>query len=235
MLRLALTRRPGLFVVLAVTSVLGLAACAEDVRQEVYTTDDTAQIRSHVLNSDLSDAEKKSFGQELAREGYQPYGKTVSAILADAQRDDAADRRAAAAAAEQTRELNNDLKIYPTSISIVKGGEDFGSYHVDNPHEDKDTFTFLIQNNGSKSIDSFSADATLTNEGGEVLYTGSLNDATILAPGAQEKLIITTTPTDFSALPNPELVRQANIDNAVVHYTVQRIEYSDGSRVSRSE
>jgi hypothetical protein len=199
-----------------------------------------------VLNSDLSDDEKKSFEREVARGGYQPYGNTVATILADAQKDDAADRRAAAAAAEQaraaaaaaadrTRALDNDLKIYPAAISVVKGGHDFGSMHVDAPYEDKDRFVFLIRNGGLKPIRSFLADATLTNQGGEVLYRGYLNDATPLAPGGEEKLTISTTPTDFSSLPHPELVRQANINDAVVHYTVQKIEYSDGSAITRSQ
>jgi hypothetical protein len=37
---------------------------------------------------------------------------------------------------------------------------------------------------------------------------------------------------DFASLPHPELVRQANISAAVVHYTVQKIEYSDGMTCS---
>lgn len=230
---------------LLVVSIFALASCALDVRQEAYTTDKTVQIRSDVLNSDLSDDEKRGFEREVVREGYQPYGKTVATILADAQRDDAADRRAAAAAAEEarvaaaaaadrTRALDNDLKIYPTAISVVKGGHDFGSMHVDAPFEDKDTFAFLVRNNGSKTISAFSADATLTNEGGEVLYSGTLNDATELVPGGEDKLVIRTTPTDFAALPHPELVRRANLGDAIVHYTVQKIEYNDGSALTRS-
>lgn len=68
-----------------------------------------------------------------------------------------------------------------------------------------------------------------------LLYRGYLNDATPLAPGGEEKLTISTTPTDFSSLPHPELVRQANINDAVVHYTVQKIEYSDGSAITRNQ
>ena len=65
-------------------------------------------------------------------------------------------------------------------------------------------------------------------KGTQVLYNGTLSDATQLAPGGSEKLMITTTPTDFSALPHPELVRQANVNDAIVHYTVQTIQYTDG-------
>jgi len=241
-----LVRHLSLSGLLSVASLLVLASCAQNVREEVYTTDDTAQIRSAVLNSDLNDDQKRSFEHEVVRDGYQPYGKTVATILADAQKDEAADQRAAAAAAEQaravavaaadrTRALDSSLKIYPDAISVVKGGHDFGSMHVDAPYEDKDTFVFLIRNDGLKLIKSFLADATLTNQGGEVLYDGSLNDATPLTPGGEEKLTISTTPTDFASLPHPELVRQANISAAIVHYTVQTIEYSDGTTISRDQ
>ncbi len=107
------------FGYVAVAIALVLASCAQDVRQEVYTTNDSAQVRSDVVNSDLSDDQKKSFNSEVARDAYQPFGKTVSAILQDALRDQAADRAAAAAAAEQARALNDDLKIYPVSISAA--------------------------------------------------------------------------------------------------------------------
>jgi hypothetical protein len=220
---------------LAIIAAFGLASCSEDVHQEVLTTDDRTQVKSDVVNStELSDDAKNSFQRELDRDGYQPYGKTVRTILSDAKRDEAKDQAEAAAAAEQTRALNKDLTIYPASISVTRGGSDFGSIHVDNLLDDKDTFAFLIQNNGSKTIASFSADATLTNQGDEVLYDGTLNDATAIAPGSEEKLVITTTPMDFAAVPHQELVRHANISSVVVHYTVQKIQYSNGTSISRN-
>lgn len=235
MARLKLVAQLAFLGCFIIAGALALASCAQDIRQEAYTTDDSTQVRSDVLNSDLSDDQKKSFNTEIMRDGYQPYGKTVSTILEDAQRDEASDRAAAAAVAERTRALDNDLKIYPSSISVVKGGNDIGSSHFDDPLKDEDTFIFLVRNSGSREISGFSADATLTNEGGEVLYDGRLNDATILAPAGEEKLTITTTPMDFTALPHPDLVRQASINEAVVHYTVQKIEYSDGSTITRSQ
>lgn len=242
----ALTLARALAVLFNLSLVFILASCAVDIRQEVYTTDDGAQVRKDVLNSNLSDEEKKSFDSEVGRDGYQPFGKTVATILTDAEKDEAADRAAAAAAAEhaqalaaanadRTRALDNDLKIYPEGISVVKGGHDYGSMHIDAPFDDKDTFVFLVRNDGSKPISSFSADATLTNQGGETLFDGYLNDARSLGPGAEERLTVTTTPMDFSAVPHGELVRQANVDSAVVHYTVQRIEYGDGSTITRSQ
>ena len=117
-----------LFITLGLAAAFSLSACAQDVRQEVFTTDDRAQVNSDVVNStELSDKEKLSFARETLREGYQPYGKTVAAILNDAQRDDASDRAAAAAKAAQARALDGDLEYldllrYPSLEAVTTTG-----------------------------------------------------------------------------------------------------------------
>lgn len=229
------------FVLAVLVSALiaaSLVACAQDVGGEVLTTDDRQQVQGDVTNStSLSDAEKTEFSAALQREGYQPYGKTVSRIITQERAYESAQ---AAAQAERARSLaseeyalDRDIKISPAAITIEKGSLMGG---FDFPMNDVDTFTFDITNEGGKAIAYFSASATLENQGGDTLFDGTLENADGLSPGQTRQVSVRETFTGAHfPMVDPRLVRNTSIDDTVVQYSLDRIDFADGTRALRTD
>lgn len=226
------------------TAALGIAlisvftGCSTDIHQRIVTTDNRQSLQDDVKNAtDMSDDDKSEFDKALSRFDYQPYGKSVLTIISDQRgydvRQHAAELARAQAQAALKQALDHDIEIYPYSISVIKGHYGSGQYTVDVPSQDSDTFVFLVQNTSSKYVRDFEADARLTNKGDDVLFTGTLQDAGGIPPRGSKRISIEVNGTDFSSLPNPQTVRDTDPANAIVHYTVNRIDYVDGTRVDR--
>ena len=93
----------------ALALVSCVVGCAQDVRQDVFTTVNSQQVENDVKNSTtLSDADKAAFDSALQRLGYQPYGKTVAAIISDQRTYEQQEMQRAATL---RRELNQDVEI----------------------------------------------------------------------------------------------------------------------------
>jgi hypothetical protein len=139
----------------------------------------------------------------------------------------------AARVAAQRAALDNDIEIRPDAIDIRRGTLGQPPYTSDDPWNDVDTFTFYVSNNGRKAISYFNATADLENRAGDVIFSGTIEDADGLAAGHSEQISVRVSFPGTSAA-DPRLVRNTAVGDTVLHYTVQEIRYQDGSRVARS-
>jgi hypothetical protein len=213
-------------------TILCLNACATEIHQRIVTTNDVSEVRSDVQNDpSISDADKNAFTRAIDRPGYQPYGKTVAQIIGEEKKYDADVIAAEAALArirmEQEQELSHDIVVRPKSVDVVMDGE----YGVYNPYNDSDTLSFEVKSRANKSISAFRADITLTNEGGDALYSGTLEDANGIQSGGTATVVVHVTGMTDGA--DPQLIRATPVADVVLNYTVQEIRYSDGTRVDR--
>jgi hypothetical protein len=208
-----------------------LAGCAQDIHQRIVTTDNSSQIAKSVTNdSSLTDDDKTTFSRALNREGYQPYGKTVARIISDEHSYDAAEKTKAAQQAALQHALDKDIEISLGSIQISKGT---GYGGVDEPYRDVDTFTFIVFNKGLKAINTMVAAVDVKNRAGDILFSGNL-EADGLSPKAFKTVSVRVT-QDYSTLPNPELVRNTDVSDAVAWSLVNEIFYSDGTKANRND
>jgi hypothetical protein len=218
----------------------------QPLRDQIVTTQNATSLRADVRNAtDIADADKAAF--ERAFTDYnvgsvEPYGKTVSAVMATARaKVDEIDRRNASEAAaraskaairaKETLALENDLEIRPARYVLHRGSHTYGTVTVDAPSEDVSDIDFTITNRGAKTIRSFSASATLTNKGGEEIYAGTLADEVFLRPGAARNIQISHTPSVL----DDDAARNVRPDEVVVKYTVTKIWYADGSTAQTGE
>jgi hypothetical protein len=211
-----------------------LSACTGDVHERVVTTGNLSSVSEDVKNSTLlSDAEKREFADALLRTNLQPYGKTVSTILSQesaAERQDAdAKAREDRAAADKAFALDKSIQIYPDTISIERGSIGSGAFAQDYPMKDADHFTFIAYNRGSKPIVAFTADATLSDEGGGKLFQGTIKSGSTIAPSGNAHLEASSGDPNVDA----ELVRRTPVEKTVLSYVIQQIWYADGSQITR--
>lgn len=212
------------FAVVALCSVCIIAtACSSDIHQRIVTTDNRTSLESAVRNDPgISDLDKNAFASGVTRSGYQPYGKTVAAIISD-QRAYESERAA------KLHALDSDIEIRPSAINVSR----HESYGISDPYEDSDDLQFAVKNNGKKTIASFEATAALTNEGGDRLYSGTIEDASPLSSQSTE--IVSITVTGMQPYVDARLIRATAVGSTLVRYTVNKIQYVDGTSIDRSD
>jgi hypothetical protein len=169
----------------------------------------------------------------------QPYGKTVSQVIADGTKRVQAEDRAtiaatdaaakSAAAAELAKsELAKDIEIRPSAFSIKRGVMMVGSTAMDAPYDDIDVLEFKVWNHGRKVIESFAADAVLSNQGGDEVFQGVLSAEEPIVPGTSITVHIDHKPFGLEG----QRARATTIGKLIVRYRVTRIQYADGSEAS---
>ena len=211
-------------------SISVIVACSPALMDSTVTTENARSISDMVKNNtSLSDVNKQEFASAMKRiwsNGYQAYGKTVQHIIED-QKQYEKEQEAIA------HSLNNDIVIYPLSVTVKKGKNIIGSSVFDAPYEDIDELSFLIRNNGKKSIQSFDADATLSNKGNGIIFTGGVSDAEIIYPGKSIVVYIENKPN--SLYDEGENARNTPVSQTIVSYKVTQITYTDGTKIDRSQ
>jgi hypothetical protein len=194
--------------------------------ERIVTTENYTALQSEVKNDTaMSDVDKSAFLSASSYEkSIQPYGKTVGQVIEESRAKDIAYKKASEEKALVKKELTDDIEIRPYSLVVKKGRSEIIP-SMDEPWNDIDEIEFSIINKGPKTIKSFIANATLTNEGGDEIFSGQLSSADILAPGHRTIIHIDHKPIIYEG----DHARATTIEKTIVHYSTTHIWYSDGS------
>ena len=227
------------WILLAIVTALLVLTWSRNIlvplRSQVVSHDNVSSLRHEVQDdTSITDSDKAAFIYGLGGDGIQPYGKTVDAVISEASAKQAAEAAAAAAAvasaATAEHELAHDLTIQPSGFRVERGTNVIGGTSFDAKYKDVDHLVFLVRNAGSKTITAFQADASLTNLGGEKIFSGTLASSGSIPPGGTVSLVVDHTPDYFEA----DHARNASLSDVVVHYTTTRIDYADGTSTASS-
>lgn len=229
-------------VLIAFIAIVTLSSCG-DVRSDVFTTSNTAQVMQAVSASHLSDDDKRKVLAAAMRATFGAYnmaGKTVGQVIDDetsfeeqqnaqqlAQQQQ--EQREAQAAEAERQEMQRALSVQVLSKSFVPADPmNSGTY------EDSIALTIQFHNTGSKVVRAIKGFLAFNNQFGDRIYRVDLDvEQGSIAAGA---LYTSTYSIDYNQFED-DMVRLKNTDlaNMRVQWVPLSIIFGDGSQVSADD